>query len=112
MVVSAESVGLRLNSRSILSSCHTNVKAARAIKSPVPLPITVSLDPSILSVAPQHADHHALHLHPVGLKDARLHAAVGGLEADAVAGLLVVPLERGLLAVNEGDDLLAGLGRL
>src|SRR5215218_8086001 len=63
-------------------------------------------------VASEDADHDALDLAAVGLEDPRLHAAVGGLEADLAAGLLVEALEGGFAVVDEGDDLLAVAGVL
>src|SRR3954467_12498065 len=64
-----------------------------------------------LVVAAEDADHHTLHADAIGLDDAGFHGAVGGLEAD-LAAFLEPALEGGLAAVEEGDDLLAVLGRL
>src|SRR4051812_45227644 len=73
-----------------------------------PIPDLIDLR---LCVTPQHADHHALHLHLVGVDETGLHRAVGGLEAD-LGSLLVEPLERRLAAVQERDHLLPVAGVL
>src|SRR5688500_13688864 len=78
--------------------------AAKRVSDGVTCSVHRGIDRGSSVVAAEHADHDALDLAAVGLDDAGFHRAVGGLEADAVAALLVEALERRLAAVEQGDD--------
>ena len=64
------------------------------------------------SVLSDYPDDHSLNEHVPLLKAERLHGGVGRLESDPAAGLAVEFLDRGLTAVDQGDDHLPVFGAL